>query len=191
MTETQFETMPAAIPAAIDPSRWYAVQTRSRFEKMVGAELARKGIDHYLATFETLHQWKDRKKLVQLPVFSGYVFARFQDDDAGRLQVLRTTGVVRILGVGGGIEPIPDREIDSIRQLLLSEKPSFAHPFLCEGSWVRVRKGVLAGVEGRLTRVKNQTRLVLSVDLLSQSVATEVAAWEVEPAPEPRLRERR
>jgi transcription antitermination factor NusG len=191
LTETHSDTLPMPVPAGIDSPRWYAIQTRSRFEKIVGAELALKGIDHYLATFEALHQWKDRKKVVELPLFSGYVFARFQDADAGRLLVLRTTGVVRILGPSGGIEPIPDVEIDSIRQLLLSGKPSFAHPFLREGSWVRVRKGVLAGVEGRLTRVKNQTRLVLSVDLLSQSVATEVDAWEVEPAPEPRLRERR
>ena len=184
------DTMPIPVPVGGQSRRWYAIQTRSRFEKIVSADLALKGIDHYLATAQAINHWKDRKKLVELPLFPGYVFVRFQDEEVERLRVLRTVGVVRILGSNGGVEPIPDREIDSLRQLLLSGKPSFGHPFLREGSWVRVRKGALAGVEGRLTRVKKQCRLVLSVDLLSQSVATEVDAWEVEPAPEPRLQAR-
>ncbi len=144
-----------------------------------------KGIEHYLAIFEELRQWKDRKKVVELPLISGYVFVRFEDTDATRLKVLRTTGVVRILGAGGAIDPIPDREIESIRQALRSGNRCFAHPFVREGTWVRVRRGALAGIEGRLVRFKNQDRLVLSVELLSQAVATEVDARDVEPAREP------
>jgi len=166
--------------------RWYAVQTRSRFEKAVREELSAWGIDHYLATFKDVHQWKDRKKVVEVPLFSGYIFVRLQDIESARLQVLKTNGVVRILGVGGRIEPIPDFEIDSIQQLLVSGKQCYPHPFVREGSWVRMRRGPLAGVEGRLIKVKSQTRLVLSIELLSQSVATEVDAWDVEP-----IRERR
>lgn len=168
-------------------ARWYAVQTRSRFEQVVRAELSVKGVENYFATYQELHQWKDRKKLVEVPLFSGYVFVRFQDEDEALLQILRTTGVVRILGAAG-IEPIPDEEIDSIRRLLRSANRCFPHPFIREGAWVRVRRGVLAGIEGRLVRVKSQARLVLSVDLLSQSVATEVDARDVEPAREPQLR---
>jgi transcription antitermination factor NusG len=166
--------------------RWYAVQTRSRFEKAVRAELSAWGINQYLATFQDVHQWKDRKKVVEVPLFSGYIFVRLQDIESARLQVLKTNGVVRILGIGGQIEPIPDFEIDSIRQLLASGKQCYPHPFVREGSWVRMRHGPLAGVEGHLIRVKSQTRLVLSIQLLSQSVATEVDAWDVEP-----IRERR
>jgi len=162
-------------------ARWYAVQTRSRFEKAVRAELSAWGIDHYLATFQDVHQWKDRKKVVEVPLFSGYIFVRLQHIEAACLQVLKTNGVVRILGVGGRMEPVPDFEIDSIRRLLASGKRCFPHPFIQEGSWVRMWRGPLAGVEGRLIRVKSQTRLVLSVELLSQSVATEVDASDVEP----------
>jgi len=169
-------------------AHWYAVQTRSRFEQVVRAELSVKGVENYFATYQELHQWKDRKKVVEVPLFSGYVFVRFQDEDEALLQVLRTTGVVRILGASGAIEPIPDEEIDSIRRLLRSGDRCFPHPFIREGAWVRVRRGVLAGIEGRLVRVKSQARLVLSVELLSQSVATEVDARDVEPACEPQLR---
>jgi len=165
---------------------WYAVQTRSRFEKAVGAELSAWGIEHFLATFQDVHQWKDRKKVVEVPLFSGYIFVRLQDTESARLQVLKTNGIVRILGTGGQIEQVPDFEIESIRQLLGSGKQCYPHPFVREGSWVRMRRGPLAGVEGRLIRVKSQTRLVLSVQLLSQSVATEVDAWDVVP-----IRERR
>lgn len=178
-------TVSTPIPAEPTSARWYALQTRSRFEKLVRAELSGKKVEHYLPTFNEVHQWKDRKKVVELPLFSGYVFARFPDEDEARLQVLRTNGVVRILGAGGEMEPIPDWEIDSIRLALASGNQFFLHPFVREGAWVRVRRGALAGVEGRLVRLKSQTRLVLSVELLSRAVATEVDLGDVEPASEP------
>lgn len=185
MPHAQVETFSRGILKDVRLAHWYAVQTRSRFEKSVRAEMAIQGIENYLPTFETLHQWKDRKKAVELPLFSGYIFARFEDEGPARLQVLKTVGVARILGAGRAILPIPDYEIDSIRQLLLTGNRCFPHPFVCEGAWVRVRRGPLAGIEGRLVRVKSVARLVLSVDLLTQSVATEVDAQDVEPAREP------
>ncbi len=167
---------------------WYAVYTRSNFEKRVAADLEAKRVENYLPLVEQLHQWKDRKKVVDVPVFPGYVFARFADSNKARLQVLKTIGSVRILGQGDRIEPIPDVEIESIRKLLKANVPCFAHPFLREGAWVRVKRGALKDLEGLLVRVKSKTRLVLSVTLLSQSVATEIDISDVEvirPAPRP------
>lgn len=168
------------------PASWYAIQTRSRFEKAVRTELMSRGIENYLAEFTEVHQWKDRKKEVAMPLFPGYVFAHFQETGKARLEILRTNGVVRILGVSSAIEPIPDREIESIRQLLLSGKQCYPYPFAQEGAWIRVRRGPLTGAEGRLVQIKSQTRLVLSINLLSRSVATEVDARDVEPARDPR-----
>jgi transcription antitermination factor NusG len=168
------------------PASWYAIQTRSRFEKAVRTELTSRGIENYLAEFTEVHQWKDRKKAVAMPLFPGYVFARFRAAERARGEVLRTNGVVRILGTGCVMEPIPSTEIESIRLLLLSGNQCYPYPFVREGSWIRVRRGPFTGVEGRLIQVKNQTRLVLSIDLLSRSVATEVDARDVEPARDPR-----
>ena len=168
------------------PASWYAIQTRSRFEKTVRTELTSRGIENYLAEFTEVHQWKDRKKEVAMPLFPGYVFANFRETGKARLEVLRTNGVVRILGVSAAIEPIPDGEIESIRQLLLSGKQCYPYPFAQEGAWIRVRRGPLTGVEGRLVQIKSQTRLVLSINLLSRSVATEVDACDIEPARDPR-----
>jgi transcription termination/antitermination protein NusG len=168
------------------PARWYAIHTRSRFEKSVRTELTSRGIDNYLAEFTEVHHWKDRKKEVAMPLFPGYIFAHFRETEKARLEVLRTNGVVRILGVNSAIESIPDEEIESIRQLLVSGKQCYPYPFAQEGSWIRVRRGPLTGVEGRLVQIKSETRLVLSINLLSRSVATEVDARDVEPAREPR-----
>ena len=162
------------------PASWYAIQTRSRFEKVVRAELNGKGVENFLPAFKELHRWKDRKSLVEQPVFPGYIFARFVDESPIRENVSRTCGVVRILGHGGAIEPVPDWEIDSVQRLLNTESRCYAHPSLCEGASVRVKRGALKGIEGLLVRVKNRDRLVLSINLLSQSVATEVDARDVE-----------
>ena len=154
------------------PGHWYAVYTRCNFEKKVASELAGRRIESYVALVEQVHQWKDRKKVVETPVFPGYVFARFADEPRSRLNVLQAQGVVRILGNGGGIEPVPDFEVEAIQRLLKADVAFFAHPFLREGAWVRVKRGALKGVEGLLVRMKSRTRLVLSVALLSQAVAT-------------------
>ena len=166
--------------AVVAGPHWFAVYTRSNFEKKVACELEARRVDSYLPLVEQVHQWKDRRKVVEMPVFPGYVFARFADEPWSRLNVLRALGVVRILGQGESIEPVPDGEVESIRRLLEAHVPCFAHPFLREGAWVRVKRGPLKDVEGLLVRVKSKTRLVLSVALLSQSVATEIDILDVE-----------
>jgi transcription antitermination factor NusG len=159
---------------------WYAVYTRSHCEKIVARELAARQIENYLPAFQELRQWSDRKKVVDLPVFPGYLFARFADSNHTRVEVLRAQGAVQILGAAGRIEPVPDFEIDSVRRLLDSRVHCFAHPFLQEGAWVRVRRGPLKGQEGRLISIKNQTRLLVSITMLARSVATEMDINAVE-----------
>lgn len=159
---------------------WYAVQTRSNFERRVTGDLAARGLEIFCPTIREVHRWKDRRKEVDVPVFPGYLFTRITDNPSTRLQILRTAGAVRILGCGAEIEPVPDIEIESIRKLLESRAPFYAHPFLREGAWVRVRRGVLEGVEGRLIRMKAGARLVLSVEMLSKAVATEIDSCDVE-----------
>lgn len=163
-----------------EPQLWYAAHTRSNFEKRVAAELEAKGVESYLPAYQEIHQWKDRRKRVDLPLFPGYVFVRFGDRPGRRLAVLQTAGVLRLLGHAGELEPVDSAELEAIRLLLRSNSRCVAHPFLREGARVRVKRGALAGVEGILTRLKNQNRLVISVTLLAQSVAVEVDTANVE-----------
>jgi len=163
-------------------SHWYAIHTRSNFEARVATEFAGKDVDHYLPVFNQVHQWKDRKKTVRVPLFPGYLFVRLADHSPARARVLQTAGVVRILGSERMPEPVPDHEISSIQQMLQEgEGKCSCHPLLREGSRVRVRRGPLKGLEGRLVRIKNETRLVVSITILSQSVSTEIDSADVEP----------
>ena len=160
-----------------DALAWYAVWTRSRHEQIVREQLERKGIEAFLPTITRWSHWKDRKKQVDWPLFPGYCFVRF--NGAERLPVLKCTGVVKIISFDGDIAPIPEHEIESIRQLVESELQFDPCPLIREGMMVEVTHGPLKGVVGRLVRKGSHARLVLSVDLIGQAVSVEVDASDV------------
>lgn len=180
------ETGVAGLGRLITPA-WYAVRTRSRFEKRIAFEAGLKDFDVYLPLARAVHKWKDRRKIVETPVFSCYVFLRFADYEPVRLRVLRIPGVVGILGGPRGPEAIPDQQIEAVRRMV-ETSPCSVHPLLREGAPVRVVRGPLEGIEGLFLRAKSACRLVVSLPLLSQSIVAEIDAGDVEPLPEPRTR---
>lgn len=158
---------------------WYAIRTRSRHEKLVRDRLAGQGIENLLPTLTRLSQWKDRKKTIELPLFPGYCFARFPWES--RLPVLKVSGVVEIVGSGSRGEPIPDAEVNAIKALIESSLAYDAHPYLQEGTAVRVIRGPLEGVQGLLLRKAKRFRLVVAVHLIRQAAAVELDAADVIP----------
>jgi transcription antitermination factor NusG len=158
-------------------SRWYALSTRSRHEKYVRDQLAGYGIEPLLPLVRRINQWRDRKKKVDTPLFPGYCFARFPWDK--RLSVLKASGVVRIIGESGKPEPIPDTEIDAIRTLMRHSLPYDSHPYLQEGTRVRIVRGPLEGMEGIFAKEENQHRVVISVNLIQQAAAIEVSLADI------------
>jgi transcription antitermination factor NusG len=159
---------------------WYALRTRSRHEKVVRDQLSTQGIEPLLPTVRRLNQWKDRKKEVEVPLFSGYCFVRFQSEQ--KLPVLKTVGVVDIVGGGQRPEPIPDEEISALQMLMASVLPYDPHPYLHEGMNVEVVRGPLEGVHGILLRKERRHRLVIGVRLIQQAVAVEIDVSDVIPA---------
>ena len=157
--------------------RWYAVRTRSRHEKLVRNRLAGLSIEHLLPTVVRLGQWKDRKKEIEVPLFSGYCFARFPWAD--RLAIQTVSGVVGIVGGGARPEPVPDEEIAAIRTLMASALKYDAHPYLHEGMMVEVTRGPLKGIRGFLLRKEKRHRLIISVHLIRQAAAVEINASDV------------
>jgi len=162
-------------------TQWYAVHTRSNFEARCEQELRLKGVDSYLPAFEEVHDWKDRRSKVRVPLFPSYVFARLVDTAEARIRVLRSAGVVRILGTGSAIEPVPEQELDAIRRLLASGRRCLGHPGLLPGTRVEVVSGPLRGVEGTLVRVRNESRLHCSVGMLGRSVSVEIDTRDLRP----------
>ncbi len=159
-------------------AQWFAVRTRSRHEKRVREQLEGcPGVEVFLPLWERWSRWKDRNKKVQFPLFPGYCFARFPYAD--RLRVLKTFGVVDLVGMKGQPEPIPQTEIDAVRTLVESALRYDPHPYLTQGMEVEVVRGPLMGVRGRLERKDRSARLVLSVTLIRQSVTVEIDAADV------------
>ena len=159
--------------------RWYALRTRSRHEKQVRDWLVKRGVERLLPALGRISQWKDRKKVIELPLFPGYCFAKFLWQD--RLSVLEIPGVVQIVGSGSSPEPIQDEEIDALKKLMVSTLSYDAHPYLREGMAVQVVRGPLEGARGILIRKEKQYRLVISVHLIEQAAAVEIDAADVAP----------
>jgi len=159
---------------------WYALRTRSRHEKIVRNQLASQGIEPLLPTIKRMSQWKDRKTEIEVPLFSGYCFVRFASGQ--KLPVLKTIGVVDIVGSSHRPEPIPDEEIAAIKVLMSSVLPYDTHPYLHEGMQVEVVRGPLQGVRGILLRKEKRHRLVLGVQLIQQAAAVEIDVNDVAPA---------
>lgn len=160
-------------------SPWWALYTRHQHEKAVADVLSAKGFEVFLPLYDSIRRWKDRHKVLAMPLFPGYVFVRGQAER--RLQVVSTPGIHMILTRGEEIAVIPDAEIDGIRRAVEGSFRVEPHPFLKCGERVRVTRGSLEGMEGILVRKKNLYRLVLSVEMLAQSVGVEVDASDVEP----------
>ena len=158
---------------------WWALYTRHQHEKTVAEILRTKGVEVFLPLYASVRRWKDRNKILQMPLFPGYVFVR--GVVAQRLHVMTTPGVHMILSQGDRAALIPEDEIQAIRQTIEGNYHVEPHPFLKCGERVRVKRGSLCGVEGILVRKKNVFRLVLSVQMLAQAVAVEIDAADVEP----------
>lgn len=159
-------------------SFWHVVYTRHQHEKAVAGSLEGKGFKVFLPLYSTVRQWKDRARELDLPLFPCYVFV--QGGLERWLDVVVTPGIYSLVVSGGRPAVIPQAEIDAIRQGVEKGVRVEPHPFLKCGDVVRVKSGVLEGVEGILVRKKNRFRLVLSVEVLEKSVAFEVDAFSVE-----------
>ncbi len=166
-------------------SRWYAVYTRGRHEKKVYEKIVPKAAEVFLPLIEVWSKRKDRRKKIQKPLIPGYLFFREKLDPEKYIYILQTDGVVKILTSKEGKEtlpaPIPDEQIDSLKILLQSKAEILPYPYLKVGESVEVIRGPFMGAIGKLIRIKpNKHRLVVSIDLISQSVAVEIDAADVE-----------
>ncbi len=150
---------------------WYALAVKPQHEVKVFQGLRELGdIEGFLPTFKDKRIWSDRVKILDAPLFPGYVFARFEYP-ARRVPVLRVAGVRSIIGFGTAPSPLAEEEICAIRTLVNSSFPIRPWPFLRAGQRVRIEHGPLRGVEGIILEQKDEWRMVVSVELLQRSVS--------------------
>jgi transcription antitermination factor NusG len=158
---------------------WYALNVRPRFERSVVVHLSSRGYKPFLPCYSAKRQWSDRVKSIELPLFPGYLFCRF--DINSRFPIVTTPGVNFIVGVGRVPEAISDAEIEAIRAIVNSGLRYEPHPFVAVGQVVQVEQGALSGLFGLVTDIKGTSRLIVSINLLRRSVATEIDRKWVRP----------
>jgi len=158
---------------------WYALAVKSQHEKSVAEQLVNKSLESYLPLYRSKRRWSDRVKVIDLPLFPGYVFCRF--DFENRMKVLHISSIRQIVGFGGKPCPIDNQVIQDLKAVVGSGLPFNPWPFVRLGERVRVHSGPLEGTEGILIREKSAYRVVINVDLLNRAVAVEVERDLVQP----------
>lgn len=177
----RLEIPPTLVSESSQVEYWYALQTRARHERMVKMRLERRGVQTFFPAVTEVHRWSDRKKKVELPLFSCYVFARIDSNNEQRNRVCRTAGVFGIVGTRGEGTPIPDHEIASVRGFLQEKLAWTVYPFLKIGQRVRVRGGSMEGVEGILVARNGENTLIISIHAIQRSLAVRIEGYNVEP----------
>ncbi len=163
---------------------WFAVFTMPRHEKRVETHLGLREIENFLPLYQKQRQWKDGSKgVLQLPLFPNYVFVRIEH--SGRIVVLKVPGVISIVGCGTQLWPVPDSYIHWLREGLRERKIE-PYPYLPVGTTVRIRSGIMKGMEGVLLRRKDNIRVVLTVEAIMRSITVEVEMDDIEPVVRPR-----
>lgn len=161
--------------------RWLCVQVRSGLELKSALCLNERGYETFVPVFEQKRQWSDRTKIVQVPLFTGYVFLRFTANSC--YLAVTAPGVLRFVGNGRMPIAIEDSEIEALQFTTRAGLTCGPSAFLEVGQEVEVRLGPLASVRGKIVRFKNRQRLILSVNLIKKSAYVEVDGYEVIPLP--------
>lgn len=179
MRESREDVIESGQNDSVLSTKWFAAYTATHHEKHVHEQLADRRVESFLPLYSCRRQWKKRvPETVELPLFPNYVFVRISRSE--RTAVLGTPGVFSIVGSGADAWELPEREIEALRKGL-QERKIEPHPYLTVGERVRIRAGVMAGIEGVLVRKKNDFRVLLSLDAIMRSVAVEVDADDIEP----------
>jgi len=160
---------------------WYALQVRQQKEKFTAILLGQKGYETFLPTYLLKRRWSDRVKVLEMPLFAGYLFCRLDLRDV-RLPVVMTPGVVSIVSFGSEPIAIPEAEINAVMQVVRSTMSAEPWPYISCGDEVTISAGPLRGVRGILTTTKSDCRVVISITLLQRSVAVTVDRRDVLPS---------
>lgn len=156
--------------------RWYACYTRARHEKQVDSLLQRRGIESYLPLVPQVRAWKDRKKVVEWPLFPSYVFGCFTLREVHA--VLTTPGVSTIVRTNGVPAPISEPELENVRRFVgavaeAGVEPEL-RPLLREGEWVRVKDGPFRGVEGQVVEGRGRRRVLVGLGAIGQGLEFDI-----------------
>jgi transcription antitermination factor NusG len=160
------------MPSLLEANEWYAVQVKARQETQVSQILRCKGYETLVPLYKIKKRWSDRNKIVELPLFPGYMFCRFDPQIPGK--IISTPGVMSVVGFGRGPVPVREDEVASLKILMESGADCEPHSFFYAGQAVEVVSGPLTGVKGDVVSSGRKMRILISVQLIQGSVVVEV-----------------
>ena len=153
---------------------WYALYVQPRKEKVVHRELQKRDFECYLPLKKEIRKWADRKKQVELPLFTSYVFVKI--DEYKQWDVLQVPGAVKFIWFGGKAVPIPEHQIESIKILIARDIAFELIPQqIRKGDLVRIKEGPFEGLVGTVLRNDNKTRFLISVNSIGTDIRLEIS----------------
>ena len=170
-------------PQLYENPAWYVIHARHQHEAKVELALQRKGLEVFLPRITVRSRRRDRKRLLEAPLFPGYLFVHSPLDDQSYYEIIKQKSVVRLLGGKSGLPtPVPAEVVASISAIVDSHQPYYPWPYLQSGKQVRIMEGPLAGTVGVIVRTSDKKRrLVVAVELFQRSVAVELEEEVLEP----------
>jgi len=162
---------------------WYVLHTRSRFESKVNEGLERKSKEVFLPKLLVRSKRRDRKVMLRVPLFPGYICVKTDLEPNDRLDIVKTIGIVKFIGNKSGPLPVPDEAIESLRVMVDTDLHITTGTTLKKGDRVVVIRGPFTGITGTFSRYRGRGRIVVNIDALGQFAAVEVAEDDIELLP--------
>jgi transcriptional antiterminator RfaH len=173
LTDPVMDEEPSARPLKAPEDKWYALYTRPRAEKLVYQRLVEAGIETFLPLQKVYRTWSDRKKLVEKPLLSSYIFVKTHSKNFPI--VYKTNGVVKFISFEGQPVSIPKNQIDNLRLLINSDAEiEVSSEKFAQGDNVEVVSGSLVGLTGELIKIGSQNRVVVRIDRLDQNLILKI-----------------
>ena len=157
----------------LSKKKWYAIYTRSRFEKKVYQDLQKINIECFLPIQKVLKQWSDRKKWIEEPLFRSYIFVRVSENEY--YEVLKVNGVQWFVTSEGHAIPVREKQIEILKKILSTEiEFEVTHDDLEPGADIEIISGSLKGLTGRLIRYKGKQKVVINIETINHSIILNV-----------------
>lgn len=163
--------------------QWFVLHTRSRFENVVNEGLLKKSFEVFLPKVQVQSRRRDRKLMIRVPVFPGYLFVRSDLNPYEHIEIVKTVGAVRLVGTKDGPVPVTDDTIDSLKIMVDCDTPIVIGKRLVKGDKVVVVHGPFTGVIGTFVSYRGKGRVVINIEALGQTAGVDVDAEDIEPLP--------
>lgn len=163
---------------------WYVLHTKSRFENVVNEGLLKKSMEVFLPKVRVRSKRRDRKAMIRIPLFPGYVFVKTDLTPLEHIEILKTIGAVRLIGSKAGPIPVPEESIESLKIMVTGDNPVTTGTRFKKGDKVMVIYGPFTGLTGIFVRYRGRGRVIVNIDALGQFAGVDVSEEDVERLPE-------